>query len=366
VDWFEEEIDSVFNIQIPAAEGIPFERLDFDFVDNGLTNESYAAFGQTDIVFNDRLSATIGLRHTRDEKTKPDSFQEIRRVNSVGPPPLQILPQNIEGSWSRTTWRAGLNYTPTDDTLIYGTFSTGYKAGGFNRGVIVDRYAPETIDAWEVGIKHDFWGGRGRANLAAFYYDYNDLQQSQTEIQPDGGLENVTRNAAEATIHGLELELTLVPWERGLLAASFGYLDAEFDEFTDVPDDIVGGVEDLSGNRLINAPEWTANLTLEPWRFDLARGSITPRVQFRYESSAFLRVQNKDFDKRDAFTKTDISVNWESDDGRWYASAFVNNLENRNVITAQSGGTVIIGVGPSHKGNFAAPRTQGIRVGMNF
>lgn len=56
---------------------------------------------------------------------------------------------------------------------------------------------------------------------------------------------------------------------------------------------IDGAVEDLSGNRLINAPEWTVNLTVEPWRFDIAGGSITPRLQLRYESSAFLRVRNK-------------------------------------------------------------------------
>ncbi len=366
VFYLEEEIDSVFNIQIPAAPAVPFDRLDFDFVDNGQTNETFAVFGQTDVSLNDAWTLTLGARYTRDEKDKRDSFQEIRRVNSVGPPPLSVLPQNINRSWSETTWRASLNYAATADMLIYGTVSTGYKAGGFNRGAILAEYDPETILAYELGIKHDFWDGRGRANAAAFYYDYEDLQQSQTEIQEDGALENITRNAASATIWGLEFELSMVPYARGLVSASVGYLDAEFDDFPNVADDIVGGIRDLSGNTLINAPDWTVNLMLEPWRWEVGGGVLTPRVQFRYESGAFLRVHNQPFDRRSSFTKTDLSLNFESADGRWYAHAFVNNLENKSVITAQSGGTVTVGVGPSHKANFAAPRTQGLRVGMNF
>jgi len=364
--YIEEEIDSVFNIQIPAAPFVPFDRLDFDFVDNGQTNESYAAFGQTDISFNDQWTLIVGARYSRDEKTKSDSFQEIRRVNSVGPPPLSVLPQNIKRDWSETTWRVGLNFAPTDDILAYGSVSTGYKAGGFNRGEILAEYDPETILAYELGVKQEFWGSRGRANASAFYYDYEDLQQSQTEIQPDGSLENITRNAAEATIWGLELELSILPYERGLVSASVGYLDAEFDSFPNVVDDILGEINDLGGNTLINAPDWTINVMIEPWTWEVADGTLTPRLQFRYESSAFLRVHNQPFDKRDSFTKTDLSLNYQSADGRWYAQAFVNNLEDDSIITSQSAGTVIVGVGPSHKANFAAPRTGGIRVGVNL
>ena len=364
--YIEEEIDSVFNIQIPAAPFIPFDRLDFDFVDNGQTNESYAGFGQLDFSLADEWTLVLGARYTRDKKKKTDSFQEIRRINSVGPPPLTILPQNISRSWSETTWRVGLNYTPSENTLAYATVSTGYKAGGVNRGEILAEYDPETILAYEIGLKHDFFGGRARANAAAFYYDYEDLQQSQTEIQPDGSLENITRNATEATIWGLELELQFAPYEQGFYSASIGYLDAEFDDFPNVVDDIVGGLRDLSGNTLINAPDWTINLMAEPWRWHVAGGTLTPRVQFRYESSAFLRIHNQPFDKRSSFTKTDLSLGYEADDGGWYARAFVDNLENKNIVTATSGGTVIVGVGPSHKANFAAPRTFGVTLGMNF
>ncbi|MFU8814374.1 MAG: TonB-dependent receptor [Pseudomonadales bacterium] len=366
VFYLEEEIDSVFNIQIPAAPFIPFDRLDFDFVDNGQTNESYAGFGQLDFNLNDQWAVVAGLRYTKDEKKKSDSFQEIRRINSAGPPPLTILPQNISRNWSETTWRVGINYTPSDDLLTYATVSTGYKAGGFNRGESLAEYDPETILAYEIGLKHDFFDGRARVNAAAFYYDYEDLQQSQTEIQPDGSLENITRNAAEAAIWGIEIEAQALPYERGFYAISIGYLDAEFDDFPNVVDDITGGVRDLSGNTLVNAPDWTVNLIVEPWRWQLWNGELTPRAQFRYEASAFLRVHNQPFDKRGSFTKTDVSLSYEADDGRWYARAFANNLENKNIVTSTSAGTVVIGLGPSHKANFAAPRTYGATLGMRL
>jgi len=364
--YIEEEIDSIFNIQIPAAPFIPFDRLDFDFVDNGQTNESYAGFGQLDLEMADEWTLVLGARYSRDEKEKTDSFQEIRRINSVGPPPVTILPQNISETWSETTWRLGLNYTPSDDTLTYATVSTGYKAGGFNRGEVLDEYDPETILAYEIGFKHVFLDGRARSNVAAFYYDYEDLQQSQTEIQPDGTLENITRNATEATVRGFEVELQALPYEEGFFSASVGYLDAEFDEFPNVVDDIVGGIRDLSGNTLVNAPDWTFNLIAEPWRWRISGGTLTPRIQFRYEASAFLRVHNQPFDERDSFTKTDLRLEYEADDGSWYARAFVDNIEDENVITATSAGTVIIGLGPSHKANFSAPRTYGLSVGLNL
>ena len=363
--YLDEELNSVFNIQIPTSFGA-FSRLDFDFVDRDQSNRSYAFFAQGTYALTKSLDLTVGGRYTKDEKEKPDSQQIIRRLDPMGPPPLQIISQNQSADFDEVTWRVALDYTLPDETLLYGSVSTGYKAGGFNRGASQQVYDPETVTSYEAGIKTGLFDDLLRLNAAAFFYDYEDLQLAQVETQPNGVIENITRNAASADIWGLELEGSARPWNGGYVAFSLGYLNTEFQQFPNVLDDLTGRVEDLSGNRLVNAPEFTGTLTLEPFTVPVGPGTLTPIVQFHYESDAFLRVQNRESDRRDDFSKTDLRLRYSGAEGSWFAEGFVQNIEDNNVLSSVSTGTFIIGSGPSFKGVFGAPRTYGIRIGAQF
>ncbi|HMB37597.1 MAG TPA: TonB-dependent receptor [Wenzhouxiangellaceae bacterium] len=363
--YLDEELNSVFNIQIPTSFGA-FSRLDFDFVDRNQSSRSYAFFAQGTYALNESLDLTVGGRYTKDEKKKPDSQQVIRRLDAMGPPPFQIISQNQSADFEEATWRIALDYTLPDKTLIYGSVSTGYKAGGFNRGASQQVYDPETVISYETGIKTALFDNLLRLNAAAFLYDYEDLQLAQVETQPNGVIENITRNAASADIWGLELEASARPWNGGNVALSLGYLNTEFQRFPNVLDDLTGNVEDLSGNRLVNAPEFTATLTLEPITIPVGSGTLTPLVQFHYESDAFLRVQNRESDRRDDFSKTDVRLRYSGADDAWFVEGFVQNIEDNNVLYSVSTGTFIIGSGPSFKGVFGAPRTYGIRIGAQF
>lgn len=365
--YLDETIDSTFNIQIPTVIPV-FSRLDFDFIDRGQTNESYAFFGQGTYRLTDALNVTGGLRWTKDEKEKPDSAQVIRRLDSVGPPPLSIIPQNQKADWDKVTWRAALDYTLAGGTLLYASTSTGYKSGGFNRGTSQAIYDPETVLAFEVGSKSTLLDNRLRLNLSAFYYDYEGLQLAQIETQPNGTIENITRNAANSEVWGLEAEGDAIPYDGALINFALGYLSAKFDDFPDVLNDLTGQIEDLSGNRLVSAPEFTATVGFEPYTFYTAKGgSFVPRIQFHYESDAYLRVQNKPEDRRNSFTKTDLRLRYIAPGERWFAEAFVDNIEDKSVLSTVSTGTLRIGPpAPSFKGTFMAPRTYGLVVGASF
>ena len=371
VDWIvgafylDETINSVFNIQIPTAIGA-FSRLDFDFVDRGQKNESWALFGQATVALSDRFDLTLGARYSRDDKDKPDSAQVIRRLNANGAPPLQTIIQNQSADWDKLTWRAALDYTLSDNTLLYASVSTGYKSGGFNRGASQAIYDPETVTAYEVGAKTNAFDNRLRLGLSAFYYDYKDLQLAQVETAGNGVIENITRNATSATVWGIEAEGEARLGENTRIDFALGYLNAEFDSFPNVLDDLTGAIEDLSGNRLVNAPRFSATLGIEPFAVALGSGSLKPRAQIHYESEAFLRIQNKAHDRRDDYTRTDARLRYERDDESWFAEAYVENIEDKNVISSVSAGTLIVGVGPSFKGVFLAPRTYGVRVGAKF
>lgn len=363
--YLDEKLDSIFNIQIPTAIGA-FSRLDFDFIDRDQKNTSLAVFGQGSYGLTDRLDFTVGVRYTRDDKDKPDSAQVIRRLNSVGPPPLQTIVQNQSADWSKVTWRTALDYSLSERTLLYASVSSGYKAGGFNRGASQAIYNPETVISYELGTKTRAFDDRLRLNLSAFYYDYKGLQLAQVESQPGGVIENITRNAASASVWGLEAEGEAILWRNGRLTFAAGYLSAEFDDFPNVLDDLTGSIEDISGNKLVNAPSFSGTIGFEPVALKVGNGILTPRVQFHYESEAFLRIQNKEHDRRKGYTRTDVRLRYGDADSSWFGEAFIENVENNNVISSASAGTLIIGVGSSFKGVFLAPRTYGGRIGMKF
>ena len=381
----DEEIDGDFVVGLTHVRFGPAFRV--RFVDRGLTNESAAAFLHSTYELSDRLRLTAGLRHTRDEKDKggnpadlgasadaaTGSFQTVGLENG---PTFFLAPQLANPEWDETTWKLGLDYRVSDNALLYGHASTGFKAGGYNRGsqarpgapLVI--YNPETVTALEAGWKSTTGNGRVRINLAGFVYDYRDLQLGQTFTDEAGTITNQTVNASDASVWGVELEAEALIGESGRGVIALGHLATEFEEFTGVDDPLIVGAQSLSatGNELTRAPGLTGTLMLEPvvWRFD--GGSLTPRAMLHYESDAYLGVLNRDFEKRDGFTRTDVSVYFESARQDWYAEAYVRNLEDEDVATymecfdfRQMGVPV-----QQCERAYAPPRTWGVRLGLRF
>ncbi len=381
----DEEIDGDFVVGLTHFLFGPTFRV--RFVDQGLTNQSVAAFLHTTYQVNDRLRAIVGLRHTSDEKDKgghsgdlgmtadtaTGSFQTVGLANG---PTFFLAPQIANPEWNETTWKIGMDYDLSENALLYAHASTGFKAGGYNRGsqarpgapLVV--YNPETVTAVEGGWKMRADDGRTRLNLAVFAYDYKDLQLGQTFTNEAGTITNQTVNASDASVWGAELEAEVLFGESGRGVFSLGYLRTEFEDFTGVDDPLIVGSQSLSasGNELTRAPGFTASLMLEPAVWKFAGGTLTPRVQFHAESEAHLAVLNRDFEKRDAFTKTDLSLDYESAAQNWYLNTYLRNVEDGDVATymecfdfRQMGVPV-----QQCERAYAPPRTWGVRVGLRF
>ena len=381
----DEVIDGDFRVGLTHFAFGPTFRV--RFVDQGLTNQSTAAFLHTTWDLSDRLRLTAGLRHTSDEKDKggnpadlgatadmaTGSFQTVGLENG---PTFFLAPQLANPEWDETTWKLGFDYQVSENSLLYGYASTGFKAGGYNRGsqtrpgapLVI--YNPETVTAYEAGWKMTTGNGRVRVNIAGFVYDYKDLQLGQTFTNEAGTITNQTVNASDASVWGLELEAEALLGESGRGVISLGHLGTEFDEFTGVDDPLMVGSQSLSatGNELTRAPDLTATIMLEPVVWQVGGGSLTPRVQFHYETDAFLGVLNRDFETRDGFTRTNVSVLFESAQQNWYAEAYVRNLEDDDVATymecfdfRQMGVPV-----QQCERSYAPPRTWGVRMGLRF
>ena len=395
--YMDEEINGDFDVQpmLPNAA-----HLTVQFVDIGFKVESKAAFANASYEFNEQWSINGGIRYTEDDKDKGGindpanptrgSYQRVGIVET-GNPVAPIFPraQVATPSWTKTTWKIGADWRVNSDSLAYATVSTGYKSGGFNRGsndpenpsgsprvnnLVV--YNPETLTAYEAGYKSTFADGNGRANFAAFYYKYKDNQQAV--VRSIGGiLVNTTINAADATIWGLELETSYVYNDSGgMIDLNVGYLNTEFDDFVGLDDPLTPQLDnlDLSGERMINAPELNGTLTWIPGEWDLWGGTMTPLLSIHYESSyASFLPEFRPAHHQGSFTRSNANLHWESNDGGVWGEIFVNNIEDEDIVTRSGCGQIVNGlvgtlvpggVGCSHM--YAPPRTYGARLGYRF
>ena len=223
--------------------------------------DSAAAFAHAEWRLTDQLKFVTGLRYTWEEKSDVGGTIDLRRRFAPGKlrSPAASRPASSSGvdatitdrNWS---WKVGFDWKPDENTLIYINASQGVKSGGFFSGITtfnfqLDPYKPETLIAYELGLKKQYRALQFTGSL--FYYDYSDVQ---TFIREDV-LIPVQRlgNVDEATIYGADLDLTWRPQEiEGLtLDARLGLLNTELGAFSTANGPVP------KGNELPNAPEVT-------------------------------------------------------------------------------------------------------------
>lgn len=191
--------------------------------------ESFAVFGEGYFDVTDTLQATLGLRYTKDEKEQDVVSSFLFTPQAAGADPL--APTGVlEANFEEVTGRAGLDWSPdfaaTDDTLIYGFYSRGYKGGGINppqpagANLFPQLFDPEFIDSFEIGTKNTFAGGTQQLNVTGFYYDYQGYQITQIINRSSVNI-NI-----DAEVQGLEFEYLWTPADNWLLTANVGLLDS--------------------------------------------------------------------------------------------------------------------------------------------
>src|SRR5690606_17812050 len=123
-----------------------------------------------------------------------------------------------------------IQYDVTPDVMVYASFATGFKAGGWSIGQNLDEFDPETVKSYEAGIKASWFDRRLTTNITNFNSDYNDLQESTTIIDANGINQSVIANVGKARARGVDLEVSVRPFSDFSLSANVGYLDAKRSE----------------------------------------------------------------------------------------------------------------------------------------
>ena len=337
------QIDGVYTpyVHDPVCATNPFAGVCFAAYDAELgfvseaypTRESKSLYGQATYNVRDDMRFIFGLRYTED------SFSSDV-TNFFG---LQTY--LIEDEIDETTGRIAIERDIDQDTMIYASYTKGFKPGGSNLTfgypeddegfgaqpapqLIFPLFESEIIDAYEFGIKTDLLEGRMRANISAFSYDYESLQFQSTD--PDiyrGGVANIP----ESEMSGLELELIGVLSDSLTMDLRVAFLDTEITADYEALDNIKAELyffgeeplryalrENIKGNQLAKSPEFTANLGLQ-YVTQLESGrSLRSTAELIHRGDFQQRVFNNPFvDRVDEYTVLNFTASLDLNDDNW-------------------------------------------------
>ena len=208
-----------------TIETLPPFASDLNFTEfRTVTREDYAFYGQATYRLNDMFAITAGARY-QDE----DQFDEGGAFFSTRP--------DRTTNASKVTWKVGVDVNLTEDNLVYGLVSTGWKNGGSQGGGIFlpMQFQPEEVTAFELGARNTFLDGRVRLNVTAFYYDHEHLQFTYEDPAPFAG---GTGTIPETEEYGIESELSwlvadgwqldgMLAWQDGKVKSDFFAIDVE-------------------------------------------------------------------------------------------------------------------------------------------
>jgi iron complex outermembrane receptor protein len=338
---------------------------------------NYAGFAHADYKITDQLSIVLGGRYTYERKIQSFDFflDNSARVTSLfGIPPLANIPTlsprnpavgvptTYRKSWKEFTPKVGLNFQANQDVLLYASYSRGFKSGGFNgrpnpgaNGGFkpIQPYDPETLDAFEVGVKSDLLDHKLRLNAAAFYSIYDGIQL--LVLDPASGFFN-NANAGRNRITGFEVEATAKPTRELLVYFNAGYTHTDYTKL-----DPRAGIPPNS--RLPVTPRWTVG-TGASYTYDWEGvGTLTSRADYNYRSSVFYGAANAPLEYQKGYGLLNVRVTYTDPSGRFSLSAFGLNVTNKRYITNAQDVRQALGVAFAQVG---APAEWGLEAGVKF
>lgn len=341
------------------------------------TLKSYAAYAQFRYQVTDKLRATVGGRYTTDDKS-------YEMASSVGGVPRLM---SDDGKFTAFTPRAVLDYTPTDETLIYASVSRGFKSGGFNTlgdvTMPVNRFNPEYVWNYEAGLKAMMFDRKLRIGLTGFYADYTNLQQTVFRLNEATQVRFPrVENSTAAKIKGVEFEGEANPFKGLRLTGAVTYLDATFGFFCNnnplyptVPTSpsCVGATRDgqplpsgavqLKGNTLTQAPEWQYNVAAQYTLAVSDDWSLTGRVDYKWQSRTYFDIYNNPQNSQAAYGLVNGSIEVAAHDRAWSLLAWVRNAADKRYVSQGSAGS---GATAAVTGSMGMPRMFGVTLTRQF
>jgi iron complex outermembrane receptor protein len=280
---FDSDFDGMFNIVAGAYYFRSKYRLDIQnvFLFGGSQNPgvlvdtfsagqkvtSYAAFAESYWKLSETTRVTVGGRYTREKKAFNVQKPSVP-VAEGGPyfcpdPTSTYVPcRTATLTFSKFTPRISIDQKFGEDTMVYASWSRGFRSGGWNGrpGSTPDTigpYEPETVDSYELGLRSKFADNRALFNMTVFQTNYSNKQEDQISANPLNPASTVTfvNNAGKARFRGVEVEAQFKPTDNLHFFASGGYLNGKYLSFLDALGNDVRATKNLR-----YAPKWNASL----------------------------------------------------------------------------------------------------------
>ncbi|CAN5392729.1 TonB-dependent receptor [soil metagenome] len=323
-----------------------------------IANTAYAAYGQA--TYRPEavpgVYVTGGLRWSKDQRKATLD----RTLTPLAGGAAVAQPSGLgDKDFSNVSPTFVLGYN-SNDFNVYAKYAKGYKSGGFNiRASTTARFAagfgPEAVNSYELGVKGAMLDRRVRFNLAAFQYDYKDIQVSVI-TNPANPSVTDTFNAGKARIKGIEADITARPIPSMTIGANYAYLDAKYTKIVD------GAGNDVTTKyQFQNAPHHTVSANVEQVFPDTPIGRPEIYVNYAWESKRFANTGDaglvfRSFGLLDArISLADIPLGV----GKWTLSAFGKNLTDETYYLHQFR---VVQPGAV----YAEPRTYGLQLTFEY
>ena len=340
-------------VHAPECASNPFAGICFAAYDAelGFVSEAYpkresqSLYGQATVNINDTNRIVFGLRYTEDEfSSDVTNFFGLQKYL-------------ISDELDETTGRFAYEHDVNETTMVYVSYTKGFKPGGSNLTfgypmddegfgaapapqLIFPFFESEMIDAYEFGLKTDFLEGRMRANISAFSYEYENLQFQSTD--PDiyrGGVANIP----ESEMQGVELELIGLISESLSFDLRVAYLDTEITSSYEALDNLNAELyffgeepiryslrENLKGNQLAKSPELTANFGIE-YISETSYGLLTTTAEVIYRGDFQQRVFNNPFvDQVDSYSVVNLTASLDLIGDNWGVDLMLLNVGDKD------------------------------------
>ncbi len=329
------------------------------YFDTQENTQSIAVFGQTTYLLNTATNLTMGLRVTNDKRDVEHKELIVNSDDSTSE-----TEGDASDSWAEPTWRFALDHQFKEKIMGYASYNRGFKAGLFNMSPFNSLAVnPETLDAFELGLKTVSFNNRLRLNSAIYHYKYKDLQV-QGNVSIDSATFNILFNAASATINGLDLDAEWVATENLHLRAGLALIEGQYDTIQGVPfsipNDSSGNTrisQDMTNLTLFRTPKRSANMAAT-YQVPASFGKIKINTSFSYNSEYFFDAAK--ITKQKPLTIINASIEWSNHANDWAVSLWGRNLTDElRVINANA-----IPTGDLYSP--ADPRTFGLKLAHSF
>jgi len=330
--------------QRPCATGASTYAQDFSVATFGSEIENMAAFVNGTFRVTDQFSLIGGLRYTQDDL----SYYHMRvPARTAGLPGIRTDATNLTGKTDKDnlSGKAGVQYQANDDLMLYASYTRGYKGPAYNvffnmTSAQQNVIAAETVDAYELGTKTEWFDRRLTVNLSGFYAAYDNFQANSFDVLNGVVITRLT-NAGEISTKGLEVDWRLQASEGLSLSGGVAYTDAQIEKFRDN----TGALSSArKGEQLALAPKWKATAALDYVIAEKLPVDVYFNARYSTTSSQYSDLGVNPLLRLDGYSTVDASIGFADSDDRYRLTFYVNNLFDESfaslITTGGPGGSL--------------------------